>query len=385
MNNNHFDYVIIGNGMAGLQLAFAFANDSFFDSKTIALIDKDKKETNDKTWSFWEKGSGKWESLIHKSWDKASFNTIKKLTDINLGDYNYKTIKSLDFYNYIKEFLSNKQNFNFIIDEVIDVADNKSTSIKTTNTTYTANHVFDSRIPAEYFDKKDNYTKINQHFKGWIIETEFDAFNPECFTMMDYRLKYENDTSFTYVLPFSKRKALIEFTFFTPYVIGDTEYDTFLKKYIEDVLGISHYSISEIESGNIPMTDFPFHNYHSKNITKIGTAGGWVKGSTGYAFKHTEGKVTQIIKNIKQSESPSKGLVNKKYLFYDKIFLDVLNKENQKGEWIFDKFYNKNSIENMFAFLDERSNIYQDISIMLSLFSKSFIRAFFRTFKNKKA
>ena len=217
------------------------------------------------------------------------------------------------------------------------------------------------------------------------IETEFDAFNSECFTMMDYRLKYKNDTSFTYILPFDKRKALIEFTFFTPYVIGHNEYDTYLKKYIAEVLGISRYSISEIEFGNIPMTDFPFHDYHSKNITKIGTAGGWVKGSTGYAFKHTERKVAQIIENIKQDESPSKGLANKKYLFYDKIFLDVLNKENHKGEWIFNKFYTKNSLENMFAFLDERSSLLQDISIMLSLFSKSFIRAFFRTFRNKKA
>ena len=48
------------------------------------------------------------------------------------------------------------------------------------------------------------------------------------------------------------------------------------------------------------MTNFPFENYNTQQVTKIGTAGGWVKGSTGYSFKHTEKKVTKIIANLKQ-------------------------------------------------------------------------------------
>ena len=33
--------------------------------------------------------------------------------------------------------------------------------------------------------------------------------------MMDYRLKDGEQTTFTYVLPFSKKEALVEFTYFT--------------------------------------------------------------------------------------------------------------------------------------------------------------------------
>lgn len=381
MKNNHFDYIIIGNGMAGLQLAYAIANDAFFDSKSIALIDKEVKNTNDKTWSFWEKGHGQWEKIIYKSWSKAFFNTSKKQLSLNLKDYNYKSVRAIDFYNYISTALLKKSNFKFIIDNIDRIEESDTPTVIGMSQTYVANHVFDSRIPKAYFEEKDTYIKIHQHFKGWIIETDYDAFNPEAFTMMDYRIKYQNDTTFTYVLPFTKRKALVEFTFFTPYTVQASLYDDFLKKYIKNILTINDYKLTEIETGDIPMTNFPFNKYHSKNLTKIGTAAGWVKGSTGYAFKNTEKKVAQIIGNLKQKKLPSTGLSNKKYLLYDKIFLDVLKNNNEKGEWIFSQFYTKNSVETMFRFLDEESSFFEDISIMSSLFSSSFIHSFFRTLR----
>jgi len=43
-NNVHYDYIIVGNGLAGLQLALKMASDSFFDEKLIALIDTSEKK-----------------------------------------------------------------------------------------------------------------------------------------------------------------------------------------------------------------------------------------------------------------------------------------------------------------------------------------------------
>ena len=126
------------------------------------------------------------------------------------------------------------------------------------------------------------------------------------------------------------------------------------------------------------MTDFPFWNYHSKNVTKIGTGGGWVKGSTGYSFKHTEKNVSKLIANIKAGKNPSEDLFQKKFKFYDKIFLKVLHDDNEKGVWIFESFYSKNSIRTMFRFLDEETSFSEDLSIMKSLFSMAFIKAFFK-------
>ncbi|MEZ4930893.1 MAG: lycopene cyclase family protein [Saprospiraceae bacterium] len=60
MSQTHFDIAIIGAGAAGLQLALAMQRDAFFSTKKILVLDKDQKDSNDRTWSFWEKGAGKW-------------------------------------------------------------------------------------------------------------------------------------------------------------------------------------------------------------------------------------------------------------------------------------------------------------------------------------
>ena len=378
MKSQHFDYIIIGQGLAGLQLALSFKNDAFFKDKTIALIDKDSKSKNDKTWCFWETTNNNLEHLVYKKWSKANFFGGNKHIELPLEPYSYKMIKSLDFYNYAKETLQESSNFSFILDDVLSV-NNLTIDVNSAKNRYTANHIFDSRIPEEFSLKKDKYTNIIQHFKGWVISTEKEQFNPDAITMMDYRLKDGNQTTFMYVLPLSKTEALIEFTYFTKEIVRDNVYDNFLKKYISEQLNITDYTIQETEKGQIPMSTFPFENYSTTNITKIGTAGGWVKGSTGYSFKHTEKKVSKIIKNIKENKPVCKGLINSKYKFYDKIFLKVLLDQNHKGEWIFTQYYSKNTVKIMFRFLDEETTFLEDLKIMCSLFSLSFIKAFFKT------
>ncbi|WP_044404572.1 lycopene cyclase family protein [Lacinutrix sp. Hel_I_90] len=377
--HSHFDYIIIGNGLAGLQLALALAEDPYFNNKQIALIDKDAKNNNDKTWSFWEKGTGRWDNIVKQVWDKALFYSSNKKLELDLKPYTYKSIQAIDFYNEAKTRLRKHTTIHFILEAVLSVEDHDKPLVKTETQTLSANHVFDSRISPEFYSEIDNYTRVIQHFKGWTIETDRPTFKVEHFTMMDYRLKDGDKTTFTYVLPFSETKALIEFTYFSPETVEEAVYDSYIERYITEVLKIEQYSISETEKGSIPMTDFPFNHYSSKNITKIGTAGGWVKGSTGYSFKHTEKKVAKIILNLKQDKKPSKNLFKNKYAFYDKVFLKVLHDENHKGEWIFEQFYTKNTVETMFKFLDEESSLKEELNIMGSLFSTAFIKAFFKT------
>ena len=377
--SSHFDYIIIGNGLAGLQLALKLTSDSYFYTKQIALIDPSTKSINDKTWSFWETHSSQWDKITHKSWSEASVITSKKKIDLKLQPYSYKTIRAIDFYNEAKTKLKQHHNIRFIIDSVISINENELVNINTKEHTYTATHVFDSRIPEAFINSHKDYITITQHFKGWIIKTQTDVFDENKIIMMDYRLKDGEQTTFTYVLPFSKTEALVEFTYFNEHLVEENIYDDFIKKYIDEYLKIDNYKIIETEIGQIPMTNFPFEKFNTKRVTKIGTGGGWVKGSTGYSFKHTEKKVAQIIENIKADKTPSSNLFKRKYKFYDKIFLKVLKEDNHKGEWIFEQFYSKNSIQTMFRFLDEESNFLEEIKIMWSLFSWSFIKAFFKT------
>jgi len=372
----NFDYIIIGGGLAGLQLALSLSEDPFFKDMQIAIIDPSAKNTNDKTWCFWEQGPGKWDSIITKSWEIGRFITPHKNIELQLLPYSYKMLKSLDFYNFAKNSLNLKPNFKFIVDEIESINEESGTAIGKSNS-YKASHFFDSRISSEYLEDSTS-TKIFQHFKGYEIEVDNPVFNTSEFIMMDFRLKFKDSTSFTYVLPISSTKALVEFTFFTPFLLEESIYDEYLQAYIENILKIKEYRITQKEKGIIPMTDHPFHKESSRNLTKIGTAGSWVKGSTGYSFKHTEKKVAKLISNLKQGNAPEHNLLNNRSRFYDAIFLDVLANRNDLGEELFTKFYSKNTPQDILKYLDEETGIKEEVKIMWSLFHPEFIKSFFR-------
>jgi lycopene beta-cyclase len=62
MSSTIFDFAIVGAGAAGLQLALAMNKDHFFQTRKIIILDKSAKNANDKTWCFWERGKGPYDS-----------------------------------------------------------------------------------------------------------------------------------------------------------------------------------------------------------------------------------------------------------------------------------------------------------------------------------
>lgn len=378
MPSKHFDIAIIGAGAAGLHLAMAINKSTAFSGKKVLILEKEEKNQNDRTWCFWEQGDGLWDSILTKSWAKGYFYAPEQEIELDLLPYRYKMLRALDFYVYSKRLINNNPNFTWLKDEVIEVGEGSPIPIKGQNNTYTAKHVFDSRIPPAFFSAEDKYTRLLQHFKGWVIETPYDAFDPEQFTMMDYRLVWAGTTSFTYVLPIRANKALIEFTFFSPELIKEEGYDKMLRKYIHEILKVEDFKLLEEEQGIIPMSDFPFEHYTQGNHIRIGTAGGWVKPSSGYAFKNCERYAHKLVKNLESGKPANKGLIHPRFRWYDSILLEVLNKRNDYGPGLFSTMFSKNDIQSIFSFLDDESTFFKDVQIMAGFEKLPFLKALFR-------
>lgn len=370
-----YDYAIIGAGAAGLHLAQTMIDEEWFVDKNILIIEKDNKDVDDRTWSYWEKGVGKWDTIISKKWEKGLFNSSTKSIPLNLAPYAYKTLKSIDFYEYAKNKIAKAKQFTWVKDEVKELTTQDVVTIKGEDANYQAKHVFDSRIDPSYKLNKDKYYRILQHFKGWYIETEEPVFDPSTFVMMDYQVKWKNSTSFTYVLPSSSHHAIVEFTLFNQEFIDYDEYDRLLEKYIREILKIEKYSIQKVEYGVIPMSDFPFHKANQEMITKIGTAGSWVKPSSGYAFKNIEKMAGLVVENLKHNRPPDKDLLNKRFRFYDTLYLHVFANENELGEEIFETMFSKNSVQQIFKFLDEETSLWEEFKITNSFNPTPFLKA----------
>ena len=374
-----YDYAIIGAGAAGLHLVHAMLAEEWFANKRILIVEKESKEVDDRTWSFWEKGKGQWDSILTKSWEKGFFYGSTKEIPLELAPYQYKMMRSIDFYQLGKKAISESSLMHWQSDVVQSVQrDGAIIKIIGTTNNYQAKQVFDSRITKEVIKEQKDYISLIQHFKGWIIETKQAAFDPDSFVMMDYRIKKDAATSFTYVLPTSSTSAMIEFTLFDQELLTASDYDVYLKKYIKEILKINDYQVIHEEIGTIPMTCFPFHKASDEGILKIGTAGSWVKPSSGYAFKNIEKLAKQVVHNLKHNQPPDTKLLSKQFRFYDTLYLDVLATENELGESIFTDMYSNNPIQQIFKFLDEETSLLENIRIFYSFRFAPFLKALWR-------
>jgi lycopene beta-cyclase len=217
-----------------------------------------------------------------------------------------------------------------------------------------------------------------QHFKGWIIETTSKAFDPNLATFMDFRFDQSRGATFAYVLPFSETKAMVEYTLFTEIILANHEYEKELKKYIEDFLNIKEYKITEKEFGVIPMTTRSF-DFYKNSIYNIGTVGGQTKASSGYTFQFIQKQSDLILRSLIDNK-PLRRIVSasKRFLFYDKVLLNVLQNKKVTGKEIFSTMFKKNKPEQVLKFLDNESSLTEELKIISTLPTLPFLKAAIR-------
>ncbi len=378
----NYDYIITGSGASGLMLAYRMAKDSFFDNASILIIDKEKKTSNDRTWCFWENGEGEWDELLHKSWDKILFESNIYKNTIPLQSYAYKMLRSGIFYDKLWNFIDTKNNIRFIEDTVVDIkASTNGAIVETLKSNYFTTKLLNSIDLNKNYTLQKKYPVLLQHFCGWFIETDKNLFDDSTATFMDFTVDQKRNTRFMYVLPISPNKALFEYTLFSKEVLTKDEYEGELLKYL-DTKFITEYTITEIEQGVIPMTSYKFWVQNSKNILHIGTVGGWTKASTGYTFKNTSKKTIQLIAFLKAENDFTHFRKKTRFWWYDLLLIDVLSSYNHLGSKLFSTLFKRNSLKNVFRFLDEETSFIEDLRIMLSMPPLRFIVALFRRVLN---
>jgi len=351
-----FDYIIIGGGCAGLSLAYELEINDKLKNKTLAIVEPRTEYKRDKTWSFWRVIPHNFDDCIKKSWKNFTINIPKKTNHLECSSFPYQSIDSGLFYEKINNKL--RENKNIYIFKDINEINSKNSLI------------FNS-VP---WIKKD-HLNLWQHFCGVEIETQNNFFDDEIFNLMDFDCDQRESVHFFYTLPYSKTKALIETTWLSK--MNDSsqkDYDNQIKNYLENHLKLKNYKITYKEQGAIPL--FYPTNKETKNKINIGTAGGMTRLSTGYTFLNIQEHSKYICKNIENISKTKRFSLGKKYKFLDDIFLRVLRKHPEKMPDIFFKMF-KSSPKTVIKFLSNKSNFFEDLSIISKMPKITFIKALF--------
>ena len=373
-------YIILGAGASGLMLAYRMSQDSYFDDKSILIIDQVKDKGNDKTWSYWEEGEGEWDELLTKKWSKVFFGSEDFTNTLDISPNNYKMIRSQKFYHKLWRSIELKSNFSFVEDSVKTYSEvDNGVKVVTNKSTYFGLKLLNSIPDETVYEKQQKYPVLKQHFVGWFIKTKTDCFDDSMVTFMDFNIPQKSNTRFMYVLPIDKKTALFEYTLFSKDLLENSEYEDAIKDYLKEKK-VTDFEILEKENGAIPMTSFKFQELNSKSILNIGTAGGWTKASTGYTFYNTSKKTKDLVIFLKKEDDLSMFARRTKFWFYDLLLLDVLANNNEKGSALFASIFKKVNVKTILKFLGEDSNIREDLKIITSVSPKPFVLAIVKRF-----
>jgi len=349
-----FDYTIIGGGCAGLSLAYELETHKKLENKTLAIIEPRPEYKKDKTWSFWKVTSHNFDDCVRKSWQSFSINLPTKTKHLECNNFPYQAIDSELFYKKITTKLKENKN-------IIFYKDIKEINLKNS-------FIFNS-----VSSLKSNKSNLWQHFCGVEIETKKNFFDDTIVNLMDFDCDQRSNVHFFYTLPFEKNKALVETTWYSK-MNDDSlkDYDIQIKDYIENHLKLKNYKINYKEEGAIPL----FHpsNNKEKNKINIGTAGGMTRLSTGYTFLNIQEHSKYIRKNIEKIADTKIFKCKKKYQLYDKLFLKVLKEHPEKMPNIFLALFIR-STNTAIKFLSSKSNVFEDLSVILSMPKWIFIKS----------
>ena len=370
-----YDYIFTGAGLSALMTVYKMILSNTFQNKRILLVDQNAKQTNDRTWCFWDQKEILWERSISKKWDSVIFSNPDFKKNLTLHPYQYNKIQGLDFYNQVLELITNQKNIDFAQEKVLAIEESESiVLVKTESQSYSCIQLFNSIYNPSLVANQSKYPLLQQHFIGWFIQVEIPIFNSEQATFMDFSVAQKRNTRFMYILPTSPTEALLEYTLFSKDLLSKEEYETEIENYIQK-LGIQNYKIVEKEYGNIPMTCYPFWKHNTQNVINIGTAGGWTKASTGFTFKNSDKKSTELVSFLKTQTDFRKFHKKTKFWWYDLLLIDILDQKNETGAAIFSALFQKGNAPLILKFLDEETSVWEDVQVIWKCPKRLFINA----------
>lgn len=375
-----YDYLIVGGGAAGLSLAYHISQEPRLREKRVLLLEPAAKTRNDRTWSFWTDEPMLFDGVVAHEWQQLAFRSPRFERVLPLRRHRYKMIRGLDFYQFVQEALVQAPHITCLQTRVTGLAEVEGVGVRATTPAgeFTARYAFDSR-PPELNDAKQpqKHRYLLQHFVGWEVETDEEVFDPATVEFMDFRGAQQHEARFMYVLPFSPRKALVEYTLFSAKTLPKAEYEAEIRRYLHEQLGVGKFRIEAEEVGAIPMTDHPLPARAGRNIINLGTRAGRAKPSTGYAFKRIQAHSARLVAGLAATGQPPQDLTGDQWQFhlFDTLLLDIMQRQGERTRDIFTELFQRNPVERIFDFLDERTTWKENFQIMNSVTPWPFLRS----------
>lgn len=363
----HFDIAIIGAGLSGLVRA-DILSDSPNRNLTIAIIDPAPSTLEQKTFSSWVRMSDPPHIYSHRAthrWRSIQITGPEgERLNRTLEDHAYEIIPGRALFDEISAKLMSDSRFCWIHSSVESISDvpreHQSRLLLSSGEAITVNRIFSSALHPS--------GNLLQSFVGVEVLSEESRFSPESVQLMDFSVPQEGEVRFVYLLPFSDKHALIEYTAFSKRGPEDSGLELLLSDFVERTLGGASFKILRKESGAVPMDpDYeprfppPFHRHWSEGI---GGAAGRIKPSTGYSLS----------RNLESAAAVQGSFFRTiRFAFYDRLLLEVVAHKGGRAAELFHRLFRDNPVDSVLLFLSEKTTVLQEMKILSRLPWKPFL------------
>ena len=279
MNSADVDLLILGGGCAGLSLASRLARSNRSRLK-VKVLEARTNYSNDRSWCFWSSHQHDFTHAVARRWSAWRFSSVRgEHVQHASGDISYQYVPAIAFYESTQTAIAQNPDIELQLATRVGSSTiaKERVTFETSEGSISARWVIDTRP-----DPYGSWGEFAQYFVGAEVETDEDMFDPAVVGLMQDMSCDERGFRFTYLLPFSARRALVEETRFCP-TADEEVLNAGLQRSLAHLTKGAGFRVLRCERGRIPMA-VKQPEAGSELVWRAGTIGGAVRPSTGYAF-----------------------------------------------------------------------------------------------------
>lgn len=392
------DLAILGGGCAGLSLASELANklpsslarglDKRQVKRTVAVIEPRTTYEDDRSWCFWVSdavpSSDSIFSHIHHRWQHWQFGLAGQSVNTRQSPgLSYQYLRSADFYQACCDSIAANDAVQLHLGQSVQtvVPVTAGWQITTNTQTFVAREVVDTRPPP--LEQRSQAT-LQQVFLGVEIElaTPTQAATDSVELMTDMRL-VNGEFCFTYVLPYSPTRLLVEVTFFARTIPDMAVLETTLNELLA-ARGWSDARIVRRESASLPM-GLPGVADKPGQPVQAGMSGGALRASSGYGFL----RIQRWAKRCAAHYLATGGVVGHPkpgigWQWMDQLFLDVIAHEPALAPDLFDRLLGRTEPARFVRFMNDEATLLDCLKVIGCLPKRPFLRALVKRVISKR-
>jgi len=366
--NHQSDLIILGGGCAGLSLGMNLAKQGESSPRTLILEGR-QEYINDRTWCFWGGFGSDSEKLATHRWESFLVATAKDRITCRCKENPYLMVAAKDFYQNALGVIDQSSRINLKMESIVSGEVLKRGGlwhVETPMGVYTASRIVDTRPKAPHFG--DFEPLLWQSFLGEEITTEEEIFDPGCVELMDFSGSSSERILFLYVLPFSKRKALVEATVFGSEPLKAEDLEESFGVLVKQRLQGRRYSSGRKEHGILPMGIPPENRQTDPSYVRAGLMAGGARPSSGYAFQRIWRWSQECAMVLAKGRPPISHPQDPPIIrTMDALFLHVLNSRPELAPDLFYSLFSKVEPVRVARFMSDRASLADCLTIMASL------------------